>query len=476
MPSPASVLRSDDPVASEVLLIGQDDARTLELADLLRFYGANVTVTVDRRTSPRIARAPVDLILDVSPTHPREPEELALLHHDDVRTRWARVVCASWADVQPQASAPFALDRVWSALRGAPGQSELAALRQGALAGVELRPHGPARVLRAMQACPEPIRVRFVDGDVTGSVGMLSGHVLDAWFDHGGAFVLTGLSALAACLELREGRVYVERRAAEAATMLIPLPSALRLALEALEEEVLEDVPTFRFAVGDGRRAIVLEPRRSLVEHVGEEEVVTRITALDERSEIRLRTRAEASLRRPSRGPGLPQVAFVFFAFAALGATVAWAATRWVEARESEPAPAARGPIEAGPPVHALTAIGPPPPVHAPLVVEPSPTPPRPPAPPEDEPVETPSARAQALVHEGHRFMERGNPRRARRRFIRSLRIAPSEAARAGLAAARAAEAGEAPPRERPSAPPPEEPARDESDLPTNPFASDGAS
>jgi len=432
----AAALPSREALPEEVLLLGQDDSRTHELADLLRFHGADVTLAVEPDSSSRVARAPLDLILDLSPEHPREPESLALLHHDDVRTRWARVVCASWVDVQPQASAPFALERVWRALRCAPGTDALDALRRGA--PIELAPHGPARVLRALHGCPAPIRVRFVDGPLTCAVGLLSGHVLDAWFDHGGAFTLTGVDALAACLELREGHVHVERRAAEPASMLIPVRSALRLALETLEEAVLDEVPTFRFGVGDGRRAIVLEPSRSLVSHLGEEEVVTRITAVPERSQIRPRTDAETALRRPSRGSSArARFAIAFVTLATVGVGLAWANAPRVE---GDVGPGAIGPIEAGPVVD--TGLGAAPPtVTPPRAYAPSDPPSAPPRALEPSaPMGSAEARARELTDEGRRFLERGNPQRARRRFLRSLRIRPTDAARRALSQARAAE------------------------------------
>jgi len=82
-------------------------------------------------------------------------------------------------------------------------------------------------------------------------------------------------------------------------------------------------------------------------------------------------------------------------------------------------------------------------------------------------------------VAEGRRFLARGNRRRARRRFLRSLRILPTDAARSGLSRTREPAPARDPapePAEAESAAPPPERAPPPPGLPENPFARDDAS
>ena len=236
--SPPSNAKGPPVERLRVILADDDTPRADAVAQELRSRGVVVVVTDLAPNERRLQalRQADPTVLMIGETHAHgEGYELLRRIRRDARLRWASLLVVRWDEVWPEQRGAPAIQRLESTLAGLaePERSLLARAELKTGFDTRLEVTGPARCLRALEACGHALRIRIENPRVEltidlsdGLVVGAEGRTLDAE-----AKPLAGVSALSALLVLGSGRVRVEPVDQPAsANVMTPVEAALNMA------------------------------------------------------------------------------------------------------------------------------------------------------------------------------------------------------------------------------------------------------
>ncbi|HEY3497263.1 MAG TPA: hypothetical protein VGK73_21345 [Polyangiaceae bacterium] len=221
-----------------VILADDDTPRADAVAQELRRRGVVVVVTDlvpnERRLQALRQADPTVLVIGETHAHGEGYELLRRIRRDS-RLRWASLLVVRWDEVWPEQRGAPAIQRLESTLAGLaePERSLQARAELKAPFDTRLEVTGPARCLRALEACPHALRVRIDNPRVELTLDLSDGLIVGAEGKTRDAEAkpLAGISALSALLVLGSGRIRIEPVDQPAsANVMTPVEAALNMA------------------------------------------------------------------------------------------------------------------------------------------------------------------------------------------------------------------------------------------------------